>query len=126
MNGKGLGPLESAVMDAVWDSDGPVTVRAVTRLLGEDGPAYTTVATVLGNLHTKGWVEREWQGQVWFYRPARDRSEHAARAMEDALALSDLPQATLLRFVDTMSPRDAHTLRRLLDEVGERATEPEV
>ncbi|MFE6307477.1 BlaI/MecI/CopY family transcriptional regulator [Nocardiopsis sp. NPDC057823] len=119
MGGGTLGPLESAVMDAVWEAEGPVTVRAVARHLGGDGPAYTTVATVLGNLHAKGWVDREQRGLVWFYRPVLDRSERAAQDMHRALAGSDRPGSTLLRFVGAMSPGDVRTLRRLVEAADE-------
>lgn len=121
MDHRGLGPLESTVMDVVWDAGAPVTVRTVTQSLENNGPAYTTVATVLDNLHGKGWVERERRGLVWFYRPSLDRSERAAHLMGEALAHSDLPEVTLLRFVDTMSPEDRDRLRRLVEEAAQRA-----
>ncbi len=57
---RGLGELESAVMDVLWSMPGPLRVRDV---LDELAPgrtlAYTTVMTVLDNLHRKGWVQRE-------------------------------------------------------------------
>lgn len=113
---RSLGPLESAVMDLLWNADGPRNVRQVLDGLRDRGLAYTTVATVLDNLRRKEWVEREQIGRVWFYRPRMDASEHAARLMRQALADSGSPRATFLKFVDEISDEEAAMLRELLAE----------
>ncbi|NEE08898.1 BlaI/MecI/CopY family transcriptional regulator, partial [Streptomyces sp. SID7499] len=52
-----LGDLEDAVMTRVWQWNRPVTVREVLEdLQQERSIAYTTVMTVMDNLHQKGWV----------------------------------------------------------------------
>ena len=54
-----LGELEAAVMDVLWDGAAPCRVRDVRACLAPGSPlAYTTVMTVLDNLHRKGWVRR--------------------------------------------------------------------
>ncbi|WP_047871127.1 BlaI/MecI/CopY family transcriptional regulator [Nocardiopsis sp. RV163] len=111
----GLGPLEAAVMEVLWEASGPLAVRQVRERLTDHATAYTTISTVLENLRRKGWVDREQLGRVWFYRPVRDRSAHAADVMHEALTGSRDSEATLLRFVDGMSPRDVRALRALLD-----------
>jgi predicted transcriptional regulator len=51
----GLGDLESAVMAVLWGSTEPGKVREVLeRLHTPKQLAYTTVLTVLDNLHRKG------------------------------------------------------------------------
>ena len=53
-----LGPLESEIMDVVWD-DKEVTVRDVHKALKETRSiAYTTVMTTLGRLTDKGLLTR--------------------------------------------------------------------
>ncbi|MGH8573296.1 MAG: BlaI/MecI/CopY family transcriptional regulator, partial [Gammaproteobacteria bacterium] len=46
----GLGELERAVMEVLWDRDEPFVVRDVVRVLAGRGLAYTTVMTVLDRL----------------------------------------------------------------------------
>lgn len=110
----GLGPLESAVLDALWKTGGRMSVRQVVEALEDRDPAYTTISTVLENLRRKGWVDRERIGRLWFYHPLRDRASHAARIMHGALTGSGSPRATLLRFVGDMAPEDIDVLRALL------------
>ncbi|GAA3724867.1 BlaI/MecI/CopY family transcriptional regulator [Spinactinospora alkalitolerans] len=105
------------MLDALWASGTPMSVREVIRSLGERRPAYTTISTVLENLRRKGWVDREQIGRLWFYRPIRDRASHAAQRMHGALTDSGNPHATLLRFVDDMAPEDVDVLRGLLADV---------
>lgn len=118
---RNLGPLESAVMSLLWDADGALSVRQALDNLPDRDLAYTTVATVLDNLHRKEWVERERLGRVWFYRPSVQSSDHAASLMHEALAASNSPRATFLKFVDEISDQDAALLRELLAD----ATPPE-
>lgn len=114
-----LGPLESAVMGLLWRADAPLSVRRVVDELVDRQPAYTTVATVLDNLHRKDCVQRERVGRVWFYRPRVQASELAARRMRDALASSSSPRATFLKFVDEISEEETALLRELLAEPDE-------
>lgn len=111
-----LGPLESAVMELLWDADTALSVRQVLDNLHDRDLAYTTVATVLDNLRRKEWVDRERLGRVWFYRPRVQSSEHAASQMREALAASNSPRATFLKFVDEISDEEAALLRELLAE----------
>ena len=112
----GLGSLESKVMEALWASPAALSVRQVLDSLSREDVAYTTISTVLENLRRKGWVERERLGRLWFYQPLHDRSTHAAERMRDALEDGRDAGATLLRFVDGMSPEEVRTLRALLAE----------
>lgn len=111
-----LGPLESAVVDALWQAGEPMSVRQVADRLRDRDLAYTTLAAVLQNLHRKEWVERERIGRVWFYRPRVGADEHAAVVMQEALAGSASPRATILKFVDEISDEESALLRELLAE----------
>ncbi len=117
----GLGELESRVMAALWDADGPRTVREVrASLSGERALAYTTVMTVLDNLHGKGWVRRERVGRAWAYRPARSREEAGAEMLREVLdALGD-PRGVLMHFAREMDDHESEFLRRALSRDPER------
>lgn len=103
-------------MDRVWSSDHPVAVRDVlAELLPVRALAYTTVMTVMDNLHRKGLLARERDGRAYRYRATIGREEHTASLMEEALAASLDRQATLLHFVEQMSPEEVSRLRQALE-----------
>lgn len=114
--GRSLGPLESEVMDILWRAVAPLTVREMLDALTERELAYTTVMTVLDNLHRKGWVERGLDGRAYRYRPRSSREEHVGRLMTEALSAAADQHAALARFVENMSPEEAAALRAILDQ----------
>ena len=60
-----LGKLEKLIMDRLWSRDHPVAVREVLEdLQRERTLAYTTVMTVMDNLHRKGVLPRETDGRA--------------------------------------------------------------
>ena len=112
---RGLGALEAAVMDLLWSAGEPRTVRAVFEDFRQQRRiAYTTVMTVMDNLHRKGWLRRELVGRAYLYEPVRSREEHSAELMGEALADSVDLATTLVHFVERMSPEEARLLRDAL------------
>ena len=115
-----LGQLEAAVMERLWAHDGPMSVREVLERLNEDRAlAYTTVMTVLDNLHRKQMVSREKAGRAWVYRPVASRSSYTAELMGQALADSPDRDSALLRFVEQLPESEVAQLRRLLEATAE-------
>ena len=120
-----FGELEAVIMDRLWDRGQPALVREIVEDLREDrAPAYTTVMTVMGNLHRKGWLRRERDGRAWRYEPTGSRSGYTAALMNDALATSADRRRALAHFALQMSPHDAALLREALDQApGEPETD---
>jgi predicted transcriptional regulator len=115
-----LGQLESEIMERLWSTDQPVSVRDVVEDLRRDRRiAYTTVMTVLDNLHRKGLVGRTKDGRAYRYRPMRSREEHTAAVMEEILRSSEDRGTTLLHFVGQMSPDEVARLRAVLDQLAD-------
>ncbi|MDQ2882299.1 MAG: BlaI/MecI/CopY family transcriptional regulator [Actinomycetota bacterium] len=113
----GLGELETTVMDVLWRVANPCSVREVlTEINHSRTLAYTTVMTVLDNLHRKGWVQRERSGRAYLYRPVEAREEAAARALRDVLASTGDPDGVLLHFARSASDHESTILRRALGE----------
>lgn len=111
-----LGELEAVVMDRLWAWEHPATVREVLDDLSRDRKlAYTTVMTVMDNLHRKGVLTREPDGRAYRYTPARTRAEHNAELIAAVLANSEDRTAPLLRFVEQMTPAEVKRLRLALD-----------
>jgi len=107
-----FGDLEAAIMDRLWSSEQPLTVREMLDELATDRRlAYTTVMTVMDNLYRKGWLTRELAGRAYLYRPVSSRQEYSAELMRQALAGSGDEVATLLRFVDHMTDEEATAVR---------------
>ncbi|MEI5135572.1 BlaI/MecI/CopY family transcriptional regulator [Streptomyces libani] len=123
-----LGDLEDAVMTRVWEWNRPVTVREVLEdLQKERSIAYTTVMTVLDNLHQKGWVRREAEGRAYRYEAVSTRAAYAAALMNEAWSASDNPAAALVAFFGMMSPEQRQALRDAVRmvQIDEPAEDPE-
>ncbi|MFE7129615.1 BlaI/MecI/CopY family transcriptional regulator [Streptomyces sp. NPDC057638] len=107
-----LGELEDAVMTRVWQWNRPVTVREVLEdLQQERSIAYTTVMTVMDNLHQKGWLRREVEGRAYRYTAVSTRAAYSAALMNDAWSQSDNPAAALVAFFGMMSPEQRESLQ---------------
>ena len=112
-----FGDLEAQIMDRLWELGRPMLVREMVEELRSDRPlAYTTVMTVMENLHRKGWLRRERDGRAWRYEPTGSRSGYTAALMNDALATSSDRRTALAHFVLQMSPHDAALLGEALDQ----------
>ena len=110
-----MGELESMVMDLMWNRGDDASVREVMEILHPQRPlAYTTVMTVMDNLHRKGFLLRTLHGRAYRYRASKGRSEYTAELMDELLAGSGDRSATLLRFVDRMDSQERANLKRAL------------
>jgi predicted transcriptional regulator len=104
-------------MDRLWEWGRPALVREVVDDLHADRPlAYTTVMTVMENLHRKGWLRRQRDGRAWRYEPTSSRSAYTAGLMSDALGTTPDRRRALAHFVLQMSPHDAALLREALEQ----------
>ena len=116
-----LGELERAVMDHLWDSPEPQTVRHVHEALSSRRElAYTTVMTVLQRLARKNLVTQIRDDRAHQYAPTHGRDELVAGLMFDALhqaADSGDRKAALVHFVERVDPDEAEALRRALMEL---------
>ncbi|MGH3664916.1 MAG: BlaI/MecI/CopY family transcriptional regulator [Egibacteraceae bacterium] len=121
-----LGPLETDVMEAVWDRR-DATVRDVYAALAADrGSAYTTVMTTMARLAAKGLLIRDTSGLAHRYRPAVSREEYARSTVHSVVdwLVNSFPEPALSYFVDVVGD-DAHpetlaALRSQVDRVRER------
>jgi len=114
---KGLGPLEAEVMELVWATRSPVSVRELLERLnkGRHRPlAYTTVMTVMSRLAEKDALKRRRDGRGYVYEATADDS--AGLAVRGVLR--DHGDAALAHFVEEArsDPKALERLRRLLAE----------
>lgn len=118
----GLGDLERAVMDVLWQQGPGVTVRQVHQGLSGRDLAYTTVMTVLDRLAKKDLVTRTREGRAWSYEAAASREELTAASMRTGMESLDTDdrRAAMLHFLGDASPDELADLRDALAEVERR------
>lgn len=117
----GLGDLERAVMDHLWASDQPQTVRQVHNALrARRNLAYTTVMTVLQRLARKDLAVQIRDDRAHRYAASHGRDELVAGLMVDALSQatdSGDRQAALVSFVERVGADEADAARRALADL---------
>lgn len=114
------GELEYAVLGALWELE-KASAREVHERVGEpNGLVYTTTATVLDRLHTKGLVSRERHGKAFIYKPAVERETvekaRAAKTVGGLLGTEPRPAiAALVEAVEDLDPDLLDELARVVD-----------
>lgn len=102
-------------MDLMWARRRPASVRDVFEDLKQRRTiAYTTVMTVMDKLHTKGLLRREPVGRAYVYEPVASKEAYTADLMRSALAGSGNQAATLVHFLERLTPEEATALEAAL------------
>ena len=120
-----LGPLELAVMEAIWEAGCPVFVAEVQeRLPPEPGVAYNTVKTTMERLARKGILGRARWGKAYRYTPLLDRGDLERRIVSAELdrLVEQFPEAVASFFVEP-TPTLSEEKLLLLQEALERRRE---
>ena len=119
-----LGPLEYAVMQALW-AGAPASVPAVLEVVNEQRPpdgalAYTTVMTVLSRLHDKGLVVRDRRGRGFEYTPRFSEPGLVAHLSEREVQglLERYGEVALAQFAAAVNRADEGLLSRLRETAG--------
>jgi BlaI family penicillinase repressor len=117
---KRLGKLELQVMKLIWDK-GEATVRDVwEKLYPERGLAYTTVATVMRKLESKGFLKHDEKDRTYIYRPLADQdkvSQGMLREMIDGLFDGSTAKlVTTLIQGEHLTERDLDQIQRIILE----------
>lgn len=118
-----LGPLERRVMEHLWRS-GPSTVSETREALNATAShqlAYTTVMTILGRLHEKGYVARSREHRHYRYAAAFDEASLPAAVgrRELRLLIERHGAETLAGFAADLAGADSE-LTAGLREMAER------
>lgn len=112
-----MGELEQAIMDLLWDATEPMTANQVRDTLAQrqqSGPAITTVLTVLGRLHMKGFVVKDDSRRPHEFSAVTSREEHTVQLLNDVLGSAVDKHAVLARFIGGIDPSDAQKVQQLL------------
>lgn len=120
--GKVLGELESDVMEIVWQSKEPISVRTVTQSLQKNRQiAYTTVMTIMGRLVEKGLLKRKESGKAYIYQPAYSKEKFLSRVSRQIIKnfIASFGEAAVAHFaqeINKLAPEKRKRLRKLLKE----------
>ena len=114
---RAAGALEAEVLAVLQEAGTALNPGQVRdRLASQQAElSYSTVVTIMSRLHAKGLLARERAGRAFVYT-ALDAASLAAGQMSRALDAGADHRAVLTRFASTLSGRDAHLLRQLLDD----------
>jgi predicted transcriptional regulator len=119
---KVLGPLETDIMQIVWQ-DERSTVKKIHRKLSQARDiAYTTVMTTMSRLAEKGVLHRHREGLAYVYTPAiseEDFVQMVVRQVLDGL-LDDYSETAVDYMVDYLARRNPNELRRLHKALASR------
>ena len=117
----GLGQLETSVLEALWRSGEPKSVRDVLADLGaKRALAYTTVLTVLDRLHDKRLVVRHREGKAFYYAPRLSREEFLGQRAARMLSEATPNRSLVLAFLDSAERASPELIAELESLVAER------
>ena len=116
-------PAEVEILGILWDH-GPSTVRAVHERLGVERPGYTGVLKLLQNMHAKGLVARNQDGQAHIYEarePARMKRQLLGDLVSRVFAGSASQLVLHLLEDKKASPEEIEEIRQMLAEHQRRS-----
>ncbi len=119
---KVLGPLETEIMQILWQ-EGSSTVKKVHRKLSQQRDiAYTTVMTTMSRLADKGVLNRERDGLAYVYTPVISEDEFVNLVVRQVLdgLLDDYSDTAISYMVDYLAHNNPSELRRLQREIAQR------
>lgn len=117
-----LGPLETEIMEVVWEL-GEVTVRDVhRRLQSKREIAYTTVMTTLGRLADKGLLRRDEGQPAHHYIPLVSRDQYASSTVKSVVdwLIGHFPDPAVAYFLDRVEEEDEQVIEHLRRAIDER------
>lgn len=119
---KVLGPLETEIMQLLWQ-DERSTVKKIHRKLSQQREiAYTTVMTTMSRLSEKGVLNRHREGLAYVYTPAITEEEFVTMVVQQVLdgLLDDYSNTAVDYMVDYLAKHNPEELRRLQKAIQAR------
>lgn len=118
---KVLGPLETEIMQIVWQDD-TSTVKKVHRALSHNRDiAYTTVMTTMSRLADKGVLHRQRDGLAYTYTPALSENDFVTLVVQQVLDglltdYSDTAVDYMIEFLARNNPQEFARLRQVIND----------
>lgn len=112
---KVLGPLETDIMQLVWQ-DQTTTVKKIHQALQANREiAYTTVMTTMTRLAEKGVLNRQREGLAYVYTPAISQREFEATMVRRVLdgLMDEYEDETIMYLMDYLAQHKPQQLAQL-------------
>lgn len=115
-----LTPLETLIMNVLWDESPAVVKQVQERLQSVKPMAYSTVLTMMRILRDKGFLTSERQGKADLYRPTVSREDAGRRSLGEVIEsfFSGSAEALVSQLLASQSLSDAElqAIRAELDK----------
>lgn len=121
--GKVLGELEKDVMEIIWLSKNPISVRSVAETLQKKRSiAYTTVMTIMGRLADKGILARKINGPSYLYQQKVSKEKFVARSVHSIFntAIYTLGQEAVAHFAKEIQKVGSGKRKELLTALNKK------
>jgi predicted transcriptional regulator len=112
---KVLGPLETEIMEILWEDDRSTVKKVHRRLSQKREIAYTTVMTTMSRLAEKGVLNRHREGLAYVYSPAISADDFVQLVVRQVLdgLLDDYTDTAIDYMVEYLAQKDPSELKRL-------------
>lgn len=117
-----LGPLESTVLNALWDIDAPATVGDIVERLAAQGHAvhYSSAKTTLNTLVAKGYAEKHPIGRANAFTAKVTREQFDAQVVHGVVGglMRNYRNPLLAHLAEELAQDDASLdeFRRLIEQ----------
>ncbi|MEM1558034.1 MAG: BlaI/MecI/CopY family transcriptional regulator [Thermoproteota archaeon] len=115
-----LGPLEANVIEIIWNSNKPLTVREVyEKLKRKRKIAYTTIMTTMDRLYYKGLLDRRTErgrgGVFYVYWPKFEKNSFKKTAVHEVLnsLIENFGEIVASYFIERVSSGDQELKQKL-------------
>lgn len=120
------GPLESAILEVLWDRGGMVGVPEVHQALNDTGKtiSYSAVKAVLNNLADKELLRKERRGKVTHFEATQTREQFNSSVIGDVIRSlkRNYGQPVIAQFVDELAV-DENSIEEFERLIAERKKE---
>lgn len=124
---KKLSEREEEIMSVLWNHDGPLFIREIIDRMVKDGearPNFSTVATFVRGLESKGWLKHELIGNCNRYVPVKKLEDYQTQSLKSIV--SRFFGGSYLNLVSTLVGNEKISkdeMKELLDEIERQRTE---
>lgn len=126
---KKLSEREEEIMSVLWNDNKPLFIREIIDRLVSDGqprPNFSTVATFVRGLESKGWLAHEMIGNCNRYYPVKSLAEYRSNTLKSMVSRffggSYLNLVSTLVGNEKISPKD---IEKIFGEIERQRKEEE-
>jgi len=119
---KVLGPLETEIMQILWQEERSTVKKVHRKLSSQREIAYTTVMTTMSRLAEKGVLNRHREGLAYVSNPAISEEDFVTMVVHQVLdgLLDDYSDTAIEYMIDYLSRNNPAELKRLQSAIQSR------